>query len=163
MCKSHLNEPDRTDLDSSEKTTVDLSHEHGLKQPENWLFQTNNIIYEGHRHSILRYRIPTEIVFSNSPCFPYVFPLSDGKFSLCDLWLLHTQNWLGRLTKLKKKNWRFSWQISKYLLPLESGNLQLERTKFPVFSLYFGKISKFPVFSLKGNSLCSGYPVDRNQ
>ena len=45
---------------------------------------------------------------------------------------------------------RFSWQISKYLTPLESGNLQLEQTKFPVFYLCFGQISKFPVFSLTG-------------
>ena len=29
-------------------------------------------------------------------------------------------------------------------------DLQLEQTKFPVFSLCFGKISKYPVFSLKG-------------
>ena len=34
---------------------------------------------------------------------------------------------------------------------LESEHLQLELTKFPVFSLCFDKISKFPVFSLTGN------------
>ena len=80
-------------------------------------------------------------------------------------------------------------KISKYLLPLESGNLELEQTNFPVFwqkikyllplesgnlelvskpnSLCFGNISKFPMFSLTGNlfchfslfSLCSGYPA----
>ena len=61
---------------------------------------------------------------------------------------------------------RFSRQILKYVLLLESGNLQLEQPN----SLCFGKISKFPVFSLTGIllllpfsmfflfSLCSGYP-----
>ena len=50
-----------------------------------------------------------------------------------------------------KKNLR---QISKYLLPKGSGNLELEQTKFLVFSLCFGKISKFPVFSLTGIFFC---------
>ena len=40
--------------------------------------------------------------------------------------------------------------MSQYLLPLELRNLQLERTKYPLFSLCFGKISKFPVFSMTG-------------
>ena len=43
---------------------------------------------------------------------------------------------------------KFSRQILQYPLPLESGNLQFEQTKFPVFSMCFGKISKFLVFSL---------------
>ena len=43
----------------------------------------------------------------------------------------------------------FLWQISKYLLPLESGNLQLEQTKFPVFWQNFQITCVFPdrVFS----------------
>ena len=65
-------------------------------------------------------------------------------------------------SSFKKENIYFPWQ--KYLLPLESGNLKLVQTKFPAFSLCFGNISKFPVFSLTGNfflpfSLCSGYPA----
>ena len=44
--------------------------------------------------------------------------------------------------------WKFSRQILKFLLPLESGNLQHEENKFPVL----GKVSKFPVFSRTGNS-----------
>ena len=43
--------------------------------------------------------------------------------------------------------------ISDTDLPLESGNLQLEQTKFPVFSLCLVKISKFPVFSPEAPSL----------
>ena len=45
-----------------------------------------------------------------------------------------TTNFLGRLIHLKKGNLlTFSQQNSKYLLHLESRNLQLEQTKFPVF------------------------------
>ena len=48
---------------------------------------------------------------------------------------------------------------------VESANLQLEKTEFPVFSRCYGKISKFPVFSLTEFlltiflfSMCSGDP-----
>ena len=58
-----------------------------------------------------------------------------------------------------KRNWKFLRQILKYILPLELGNLQLDQTKFPVFSLSFGKISTVPVFQFSLFSLCSGYPV----
>ena len=72
-------------------------------------------------------------------------------------------------TKLTRQKLKFSRQISKSLLPLESGNLQLGKTKFSVFSLCFGKMFKFHVFYLTGNFfwpfslfslffLCSGYP-----
>ena len=44
------------------------------------------------------------------------------------------------------KKWKFSWQIPKYLLPLGSGNKQLEQTKFPVFSLTGFFLAIFPVF-----------------
>ena len=77
---------------------------------------------------------------------------------------------LADLSVLKKIE--FSRQILIYL----SGNLQREQTKFPVFFLCFGKISKFPVFFPDREffgpfslfSLCSGYPdykknLGRNQ
>ena len=86
---------------------------------------------------------------------------------ICDYYIQKKR--LGRLIKLQKKFGIISRQISKYLSPLESENLQLEQTKLPVFSLCFGKISKFPVFSLTVIflllfslfSLCSGYPEIR--
>ena len=93
-----------------------------------------------------------------------MFSLSNRKFSLCQF----TYTKLSRQTyPASGKKWKFSRQISQYHFPLESGNLQLEQTKFPVFSLCIGKISKFPVFSLTGIffwsfslfSLCRGYPV----
>ena len=92
-----------------------------------------------------------------------VFSLSDRKFSLCQFmsFLTNTYTKLTLQTyPASKEIWKFSLQVSKYLLPLESGNLQLKQTKFSVFSLHFTKISKFP----KGFSpifpvfLCSGYP-----
>ena len=79
-------------------------------------------------------RVPTQIEFSNSlgfPCLTANFPCSN----LRDLQLSSFKN-------------IFSLQISQYILPLDSGNLQ--QTKFLVFFLCFGKISKFPVFSLTG-------------
>ena len=90
------------------------------------------------------------------PCFfpvrRQIFPVRRQIFPvpiyvICDYYIHKTD--LADLSSLKK-NGGFSRQISKYLLPLESGNLKLEQTKFPVFSMCFGKISKFPVFSLTG-------------
>ena len=82
--------------------------------------------------------------------FPVYF-LSNRKFSKCKYTSFVTITYT-KLTKqtypASKNKWKFSRKISKHILPLESGNLQLEQTKFPVFSLCFGKISKFPVFSL---------------
>ena len=81
-------------------------------------------------------------------------------YAICDYYIYKTD-----LSSFKKK--RFSRQILRYLLPLESGNLQLEQTKFPVLSLCFGKISKFSVFSDRQFifgyfpfSLCSAYPAE---
>ena len=71
---------------------------------------------------------------------------------ICDYYIHKTA--LADLSSLKKKNWKFLRQISKYLLPLESWNLQLEQTKFPVFSLTGIFWWPFSLFSL-----CSGYPV----
>ena len=53
--------------------------------------------------------------------------------------------------QLLKNKRNLSLQILQYFSPLESGNLQLEQTKLPVFFLCLGKFSKFPVFSLTGN------------
>ena len=99
-------------------------------------------------------RVPSQVAFSNSLCFPCpsaTFPCTN----LHDLWLLHTQNWLGRLFQLQS-------QISKYLLPLESGDLQLEQTKFPVFWHNFKIPCVFPDRDFWGPfslfSLCTGYP-----
>ena len=68
-------------------------------------------------------------------------------YVICDYYIHKTD--FADLSSFKEC-WEFSLQISKYLLPLESGNLQPEQTKFPLFSLCFGKISKFHVFSLTG-------------
>ena len=99
---------------------------------------------------VTRDRVPTQIVFSNSLCFPCVFPVQSQIFPvpiyiICDYYIDETD-----LADLLGQKWKFSRQILQYPLLLESGNLQLEQTKFPVFSLCFGKISKFPVFSLTG-------------
>ena len=89
----------------------------------------NSYLDPPHSH----FRVPTQIVFSNSLYFPC--PITNFR---CD-------------------NLKFSPQISQYPLPLESANLQLEQTKFPVFSLCFGEIIKFPVFSLTG-FFCGHFP-----
>ena len=87
------------------------------------------------------------------PCvFPVrqqIFPVSI--YVICDYNIHKTD--LADLSSLNLF-WRFSRKIWKYLLTLESGNLQLEQTKFPVFwknSIFLGPFSLF--------SLCSGYPV----
>ena len=46
---------------------------------------------------------------------------------------------------MKKLTLKSSMQTSQYPLSLEPENLQLEQTMFPMFSLYFSNISKFPV------------------
>ena len=94
-------------------------------------------------------RVPTQIIFSNSLCFPVQQQISPVPiYIICDYYIHKTM--LGELFRFWKKKWKFSRQISQYLLHSELGNLQLELTKFPVFSLCSGKISKFPVFSLTG-------------
>ena len=87
-----------------------------------------------------RYEVPRTHAF---PCVFPVFSLSLQIFPvlihvICDYYIHKTD--LADLSSLKK-NWEFSRQTSKYLSPLESGNLQLEQTKFPVFPLCFRKIS----------------------
>ena len=60
------------------------------------------------------------------------------------------------------KNFTILWQLSQYqvsLLMLDSSNSLLDHTQLPC-SLCFGKLSKFPMFSLTGNFLdhfpCAG-------
>ena len=100
--------------------------------------------------------------------FP-VYSLSDHKFSVpmyvfCDYYI-HKSD-LADLSSLKK-NWTFSQQILIYLLPLESGNLHLEQTKFPVFLESFQILCVSPdrdfflPFSLF--TVCSGYPGKRER
>ena len=92
----------------------------------------------------------------------HVFSLSDRNFCLGQF------TWFVTITYTKlpypdpPKKRKFSRQILKYLWPLESGNLQLEQTKFPVLWQNF----QIPCVSLTGNyflpcslfSLCSRYP-----
>ena len=75
-------------------------------------------------------RVPTQIAFSNSLCFPCYFPARPQIFPApiyvsCDYY--------RHKTDLTDFNFFFLRQISKSLLPLESENLQLGKTKFPVF------------------------------
>ena len=86
-------------------------------------------------------RVPTQVAFSNSlfiPCPTAIFPCAN----LCDLLLFHTQNSSFKQMEI------FAANISKYLLPLESGNLQHEETKFPVFWQNFKipPLGHFPCF-----------------
>ena len=98
--------------------------------------------------------VPTQIAFSNSLCFPCFFPVQLQIFPvpiyiIYDYYIHKTD--LPDLFPALEKKWKFSRQISQYPLPLESGNIELDQTKLTVFSLCFGKISKFPVFSRTGN------------
>ena len=100
--------------------------------------------------------------------FP-VFSMFDRKFSLCQF------TWFVTITYIKLTwqtnpffffNGNFLRQISKYLLSLESGDLQLQQTKFHVFSLWFGKTSKFSVLqgillAIFPVSLCSSKSLDK--
>ena len=113
--------------------------------------------------------VPTQIVFLISLCFPCVFPVQPQIFPvpiyiIC-YYYIHKID-LADQSRFWKKKRKISLQISQYPFTLESGNLQLEQTKFPGFSQGFGKISKFPGFSLTVIfwgpfslfALCCGYP-----
>ena len=78
------------------------------------------------------YRVSTQIAFSNSLSFPL------PKYVICDYYIHKID--LADISNFKKN-----------LIPIESGNLQLEQTKFPVF---LTGISPPPPFSL-----CSRYPA----
>ena len=78
--------------------------------------------------SILRQGYPLKLHFQ----IPCVFPVRPKIFPVpiyinCDYYINKTD-----LTDVSSFNkfWEFSRQILKYLLPLKSGNLQLEETKF---------------------------------
>ena len=92
-------------------------------------------------------RVPTQISFSNSLCFSRFFPVRPQIFPVpiymfCDYYL-HKTN-LTDLSGINFLGGDFLLQILKYLLPLESGNLQLEQTKFPVFWQIFQIPCVFP-------------------
>ena len=99
------------------------------------------------------YRVPTQIVFSNSLCFtcPIAnFPCAN----LHHLWLLHRRNWLGRPIQLLGK-----------IMEIFAANIAVSFT-FRIReqnSLCFGKIFKFPDRNFFGPfslfSLCRVYPV----
>ena len=77
-----------------------------------------------------------------------MFSLSDRKFSLCQftrfVTITYTKlTWQTNPVLIFFKNF-VSLQISKYLLPLESGNFQLEQTKFPMFWQNFQIPCVFP-------------------
>ena len=74
------------------------------------------------------------------PVRPQIFPVPI--YIMCEYYIHRTD-----LSSFWEKNEK---KKSQYPLLLESEHLQLELTKFPVFSLCFDKISKFPVFSLTG-------------
>ena len=94
---------------------------------------------------ILYFQIPC--VF---PVQPQIFPVPIS--IICDCYIYTKLTW--QTFPASGKKWKFLQQILQYPLPMASGNLQLEQTKFPMFSLHFGIVSKFPVFSLTGNFLC---------
>ena len=86
------------------------------------------------RETDLSIQGPTQIVFSNSLCFPCVFPVQPQ--------ILHMAIYVICDVNSLFKKCRCSQQITQYPLPRVSGNLQLEQTKcvFPVFWQNF----KFP-------------------
>ena len=95
------------------------------------------------RHCLCKYR--------SYPVFPVwlqIFPVSN--YRICDYYIHKTD--MADLSSFKKIR-TFFRQIPKYLLPLESGNLQLAwANKLSLLMPYecFGKISKFPVIFLTG-------------
>ena len=95
-------------------------------------------------------RVPTQVVFSNCLCFPCFFPVRRQIFPvpiyvICDYYIHKTDlaDLSSLITKIEKSK---NQKISKYLLPLESGNLQLEQTKFPVYFLTGIFFCHFPCF-----------------
>ena len=58
------------------------------------------------------------------PVQPHIFAVP--LYVICDYYIHKTD-------LIDSSSFKQIWKKSKYLLPLESGNLQLEQTKFPVF------------------------------
>ena len=78
------------------------------------------------------------------PARPQIFPVPI--YMICDYRCITDT----KLTWQTLKKMEFSRQISRYLLPLESGKLQLGKNKFPVFFLSFAHFynrKKWPRFS----------------
>ena len=83
--------------------------------------------------------------------FP-VFPCPNANFPcaiICDYYI-HKTDWAD-LSHFWKK-WDFLQQILQYPFTLESGNLQLEQTKFAVFSLTGILFGHFPCFTVQWGS-----------
>ena len=101
---------------------------------------------------------------------PCVFPVQSQIFPvpihiICEYNIHKTDLAELYIIQLLEKKWFFLRQLSQYPLLLESEHLQLELTKFPVFSLCLDKIpcvltkfSKFPVFGLTGIFCCCHFP-----
>ena len=93
------------------------------------------------------YRVPTQIVFSDSLCFPCFFLVQPQIipvpiYMICNYYIHKTD--LADLSSFWKKNLQFSRQIWQYPIPLESVDLQLQQTKFPVFWQNFQIHCVFP-------------------
>ena len=92
-------------------------------------------------------RVPTQILFSNSLCFPCVFPVKPQIFPvsiyiICDDYLYNT-DWQIYPASGKKME-IFAANITISFTFRESWNLQLEQTKFPVFWQNFQIPCVFP-------------------
>ena len=84
----------------------------------------NNISYYPHKsnpHSNCIFKFPA-------------FSLSNCKFSLCQFTWFLTITYTKLTWQTYPLSKQFSQEIWRYPLPLESGNLQLEQTKFPVLA-----------------------------
>ena len=102
----------------------------------------------------LRIRVHTQIAFSNSLCFLCFFPVWWQIIPVpiyAFVTITYTKLAWQTYPASKKFLGIFSANIEISFSFRNQGNLQLEQTKFPVFSLCFGNISKFPVFSLTEN------------
>ena len=105
------------------------THKDGQNTCKTYMFRERIAFFSGY---------PLKLHFQ----IPCVFPAQPQIFraNVSDLWLLQIQNWLGRL----KNVFKFTLQVSKYLLLLESGNLESGKTKFPGFWQYFQIPCVFP-------------------
>ena len=97
------------------------------------------------------FRVPTQIVFSNSLCFPCVFPVQSQFFPvpisiICDYYIHKTD--LAYLSSFWEKNGNCHGKYRNILYLWHQGIYNLRKQNS--LSVCFGKISKFPVFSLTG-------------
>ena len=82
-------------------------------------------------------RVPNRIIITNSLRFPIFFPCPTTNVPCANLRTFMSE------TDLPNSN--ISWQILQYPVSLELGNLLLEQTKFPLFSLTGIFLAHFPV------------------